>query len=283
MRDPRTTPFNGRVAHTSLKGQVEAERFVEGSALSVIWSVTALRSSPEGGRERELVFGETFVRLDDGPGHAFGFAERDGYVGVVEAHMLAVMPPATHIVKAAATHALAEPNVKTQGEHFPLSFGSRVAAIGQTGDWTEIATPTGVRRYIPTCHLRAKDEPETDPVVVARKFLNVPYVWGGNSNFGIDCSGLIQRARHACGWTCPGDSDLQAAMSGVHLDADAPLQAGDLIFWKGHVAMATGPDAIIHANAHHMAVVEEPIAPAIERIAATDTGSVTQRLRPSVN
>ena len=105
-------------------------------------------------------------------------------------------------------------------------------------------------------------------------------MWAGNSGFGIDCSGLVQVAMGAGGLACAPDSDLQAAMPGEHLVEDAVLEPGDLIFWKGHVAMATGPEMMIHANAHHMMVVEEEIGSAIARIAATDTGPVTLRLRP---
>ena len=108
-------------------------------------------------------------------------------------------------------------------------------------------------------------------------FLGHAYVWGGNSGRGIDCSGLVQAALLACGIPCPGDSDLQEAMPGTVPDTPAP---GDLIFWKGHVAMVSGENAIIHANAHHMAVVEEPMDEAIARIGASDTGPVTSMLRP---
>lgn len=227
---------------------------------------------------RELMFGEVFHRLDEGPGFAFGFAERDGYTGYVEAQMLAPMPEADHVVSARATHALDAPDIKTRGEHFPLSFGSRVSVVGTEGAWSEIATPTGVRRYVPRRHLRPLDTPMEDPVAVARLLLGAPYVWGGNCERGIDCSGLVQAALLACGIACPGDSDLQERMPGEAV-ALADLAPGDLIFWKGHVAMVSGENRVIHANAHHMAVVEEPMDVAIERIAASETGPVTSRLR----
>jgi len=119
-----------------------------------------------------------------------------------------------------------------------------------------------------------------DPIEVARLFLGTPYLWGGNSGRGIDCSGLVQAAFHDCGFACPGDSDLQEAMPGERLGEDVELVSGDLIFWRGHVALVAGQDMLIHTNAHHMNTVEEPVADAVARIAASDTGPVTSRLRP---
>ncbi len=285
MSDRRLLRSNGEVAHVSLKGKVEAERFVEGDPLTVTAVITPLCDAPKGARDRELVRGEVFRGLGIKEGWIFGFAGRDGYVGYVESSAFLPKSPTelTHRVAVAQTYGKASPDLKVTDKHTLLPFGVTVAVLDEKNGWSRVEWSRGLTHqdvYIPNKHLAAIDRPETDPVGVAGLFLGVPYLWGGNSTFGIDCSGLVQAAMLACGWACPGDSDLQAAMPGRPLSATDPLEPGDLLFWKDHVAMATGPDTVIHANAHHMMVVEEPTQSAIARIAKTDTGSVTARLRP---
>ena len=283
MSDPRLTPFNGRVAHVTLQGKVAAEHFVAGTDMAPSVTLTPILRVPGGAMDRELLFGQTFVVLEmpDDPeqGFAFGYAARDGYCGYVKAADLGAAPAVTHIVNVRETYGLAAPDLKEPIPRRPFYFGSCLAIEAVQGDWSRIG---GAEVYFPSCHLRPIDACAPDPVGVARLFLGTPYVWGGNSGAGLDCSGLVQAAFHACGYPCPGDSDLQAAMPGRHLGAGEPLEAGDLLFWKGHVAMATGAGHVVHANAHHMAVVEEELESAVQRIAKTDTGPVTLRLRPSV-
>ena len=291
MSDPRTTPFNGRVAHVSLKGHLEAERFVTGKTVQVSLGVAALYRDPGGAMDRELLFGEGFCVLDyaksDDAAYVYGFALRDGYCGYLHGGAIVEPQTPTHVVTVRETYAKATPDLKVADVLTPLFFGALVTSEGVDGAWSRTRRRTSAidpdawsHAYLPTAHLRPINAPETDPVDVARRFLGTPYLWGGNSGRGIDRSGLVQAAMHACGWMCPGDSDLQEAMAGRDLVESDPFEPGDLIFWNGHVAMATGTDTMIHANAHHMMVVEEPIAPAIARIAATETGKVTRRLRP---
>jgi cell wall-associated NlpC family hydrolase len=135
------------------------------------------------------------------------------------------------------------------------------------------ATPLGC---VPLVHLAPLEVPEADPVVVSERFLGTPYLWGGNSAAGIDCSGLVQAACLACGIACPGDSDMQAALG---VAAEGPPRRGDLLFWKGHVALVRDAETLIHANAHHMAVTVEGIEAATARIAAQGHGPVTAHRR----
>jgi cell wall-associated NlpC family hydrolase len=292
MSDRRETPSNGRVAHVSLKGMVTAERFTEGTRRRVALPVAPLYDSITPGgwnRDRELVLHQPFRVLEDGDGWAFGFAERDGYVGYVRAEALvADIGPMTHVVAARQSYLTAQPRLKHADDIEPISFATElsVGATHEDGRWSEVtrartdghAWKTTHAVYVPTAHLRPLDRPEDDPVAVAMRFLGTPYHWGGNSGFGIDCSGLVQAACLACGIPCPGDSDQQAARLGDAIADDAPVRRGDLYFWKGHVAMAVDDRTLIHANAHHMAVVVEPLAEALERIASRE-GQPTLRRR----
>jgi cell wall-associated NlpC family hydrolase len=155
-----------------------------------------------------------------------------------------------------------------------LPFGAEVTVTDERQKVFE--TPHG---FIAKKHLRPLDRPFSDPATVAQLFFGVPYLWGGNSTRGIDCSGLVQAAYHACGHACDGDSDMQCEGLGTALTEDAPLQRGDLIFWEGHVAMMVDAETMIHANAHHMAVVYEGLAQATLRIKTQGDGDILARRR----
>jgi len=282
--DPRETPFDGRVAHVSLKDKVAAERFVEGEAQQVRTVTLPILDQPGGERIRELVYGDAFTVLASGDGFAFGFSAKDGYVGHVELPCLGPFAPPSHVVAAARTYAKTAPHLKAgTGHEIFLPFGARLAVLGERDGWAEVAWRTGTDTaptWIPARHLRALGDPFPDPAAVAELFLHTPYLWGGNSSFGIDCSGLVQAALLACGIPCPGDSDLQEARVGEALPPDAPLRRNDLVFWKGHVAIVLDEGHIIHANAHHMAVATEPLETARARIAGAGGGGVTSIRRP---
>jgi cell wall-associated NlpC family hydrolase len=215
--------------------------------------------------------GEALTVIDRHAGWAFVRAAKDGYCGYLPEASVGPARAATHRVSAPATHLYPEPRVQTR-EIASLSFGARLTVVGESGRFAE--TPDG---FVPLLHLAQADSVVTDPVAVAEMFLGTPYLWGGNSRAGIDCSGLVQAAFLACAIPCPGDSDLQAKTVGTELPADAPLRRGDLIFWKGHVAMVADSHRLIHANGHAMATVYEPTAAALDRIAATGTPVLIRR------
>jgi hypothetical protein len=272
-RDPRLTPANGRVASLSLQGQVAAESFVAGWTRYVLWPVVALRHAPDGRRERELLRGEAVTVFEDRDNWSFVQAARDGYVGYLPIESLHDMPAPDLRVCLRATHAYARADLKSP-DLMTLSFGSRLRHMGQEGRF--ILTDAG---HVPAGHLAPLDQVDADPVSVATLLLGTPYLWGGNSAFGIDCSGLVQAACLACGIPCPGDSDLQAAGLGAAVTDGSAPRRGDLLFWKGHVAWVTGPDTILHANGYHMAVAYEGLAEAVARIEAQGGGPVTGHRR----
>jgi cell wall-associated NlpC family hydrolase len=274
VTDRRLLAANGRVAHIALRGAVTARRFVAPVRRLVAVPVADLLAAPDGARDRQLLFGEAFDVLEIDRGHAFGLAPRDGYVGYVAAGALTDAAAPTHRVAARATHVYTAPDIKT-GEIATLSLGSRVAVADDGAPLARLATGG----FVPAVHLAPLDRPEPDPVAVAERLLGTPYLWGGNSAFGIDCSGLVQIAALACGLPCPGDSDLQAAALGTAAPHDAPYARGDLVFWQGHVAIVAEPDRLVHANAHRMAVAVEGLGAAIARIADQGGGPPTGRGR----
>jgi cell wall-associated NlpC family hydrolase len=267
--DPRLTPARVDLAAKHLEGKIEAARFVEGRAFEVIDPHTPLRATPapDAPLLTEALKGERVTIYDlNAEGWAWGQLAADGYVGWFSANALTpAAAPATHKVSALRTFAFPGPSIKLPPvEALPL--GARLA-IARIEDRLAV-TRSGA--YVPVPHLAPLDFVEPDFVAVAERFLGVPYLWGGKTALGIDCSGLVQVALTAAGRVCPRDSDMQEAALGVPLaNSERRLQRGDLVFWKGHVAIVRDGNTLIHANAFHMAVAIEPLAEAIARIRAT--------------
>ncbi|NNE53453.1 MAG: C40 family peptidase [Sulfitobacter sp.] len=243
MSDPRITP-DPALMQRQERMQVDVP-------------LTDLCRKPDGPRDRQLVYGDAITLLGTSKDWSYLQATRDGYCGWVRTSSLGPHQRPTHLVSAPATHAYSAADLKSP-ERVSLSFGSRVVVRTQNNSFAE--TSLG---YIPSQHLQPADAPETDPATVAKLFIGTPYLWGGNSRWGIDCSGLIQAALLACHIPCPGDSDLQMALG---KEATPPYQRNDLLFWKGHVALITDSENLIHATAHSMSCLIEPIQRVIARI-----------------
>lgn len=273
MSDRRITPANGRVAASHLCGQVEAAVFTDGDPASIGQVVVDICAAPAGKRDRQLLLGADLTVYEREDGWAFVQSKRDGYVGYIVESALVTSQVTTHRVATSATHAYATESFKSS-DLLHLPFGAEVTVTDERHKFFE--TPHG---FIPKKHLRPLEQLFADPATVAQLYFGVPYLWGGNSTRGVDCSGLVQMAYHACGYQCAGDSDMQESGLGRSLDNGEVLQRGDLIFWKGHIAMMVDGDTMIHANAHHMAVVYEGLAQATLRIKAQGDGDITARRR----
>lgn len=270
MSDPRLTPANGRVAAKTLQGLVKADSFVDGSLRQSAGPAADILSEPGGARAAQLIYGDLFLVLEEVDGVTFGQSMYDGYCGYVRADDLGEVQDATHWIVAPQTHTYPGPDMKlVQGG--TLYFGSEVAVVGTYGTFAQLVTG----QYVPLGHVLPLATRLSDPVDVADLFLGTPYLWGGSTRYGIDCSGLVQVAWRACGMECPRDSDMQEAELGRDLEAGEQPERGDLVFWKGHVGLVTAPNRLLHANAHHMSVAYEPLDEAAQRIAASGGGDIT--------
>lgn len=276
MNDRRLLPANGRVAASELRGMVASERFVDGTWHRIARPVVDLLDAPEGRRERQLLFGQRIRLLESRDGLAFVQTVHDGYVGYIPADACSADARPTHRVAAAATHLYSQPDLKSP-EICWLSHGSQLTITGKARGWLQ----TDAGHFVHPGHLAELTAPPADPVDTAKLFLGTPYLWGGNSRAGIDCSGLVQAALLAAGLSCPADSDQQQEAVGTCLPGNTSPRRGDLFFWKGHVAMAVDATTLIHANAFHMAVAFEPIDAALARIARNEFGALTAHKRVS--
>ena len=272
MMDRRLTLANERVAHIALQGQVEAANFADAVPFEIAVPVVDLLRAPDGRRERQLLLGDGFEVIERRDGFSFGRATKDGYCGYVPESALCAPTKVTHWVSAPASHLYSEPRAQAP-QSVGITFASRVCVLGKSGEFAE--TPHG---FVPAGHLQPLGRWYSDPVEVAGLFLGTPYLWGGNGHSGVDCSGLVQLSLLACGRACPGDSDMQQAL-GAELPQGAALQRGDLLFWKGHVAMMVDAELMIHATGAFMATVVESAAEAIARIKENTGGDVTARRR----
>lgn len=282
--DPRRNAYRPDLADEKLRGQVEAERFVAGEPRRVRRASIAVRREPVGtlGFETELLFGEMVRVFDEKDGWAWLQADRDGYVGYVPSEALdAYHQPATHRVSAIGTFLYGSADMKSP-PLMHLSINTPLA-IEETEDrFCRLATGG----YVTARHVTALTKVARDFVDVAERLIGVPYLWGGRTRIGVDCSGLVQLAMEAAGLPCPRDSDMQAEEVGDTLlvpDSLDGMKRGDLVFWPGHAGIMVDGVMLLHANAHHMAVVVEPLSVAVSRIQKSGSDIRTVKRPPALS
>lgn len=278
--DRRRHAYRDDLAAVSLEGRVDAAKFVEGTQKQVIRAALGLRRQPKSslGLETEALFGEQATVYEETDGWAWVQLARDGYVGYVPADGLtAAIEAGTHRVSSIGTFIYAEPDIKS-APLLHLSLNSELPVIEIRDRFAALKRGGFVMAH----HIAPTGEAMRDFVSVAERFERTPYLWGGRTRIGTDCSGLVQNALTAAGIACPRDTDMQEAEIGVRLDFDGDigslgddaLKRGDLIFWKGHVGVMIDGVMLLHANGHHMSTVVEPLIEAAQRIERQTGGKV---------
>jgi cell wall-associated NlpC family hydrolase len=273
--DPRTTPARPDLAAAHLKGKVDAARFVEGTDHVVTRGRVALRAQPsaDASLETELLFGQKFRVYETANGWAWGQSAFDCCVGYAHTVACEAKPAAAdHRIIALATPLLPAADAKRPALDL-LPMNAAVTVLGHEKGFARIA-PDG---YVFEGHLEPVGKFASDWVAVAERFVGTPYVWGGRTHAGLDCSGLVQTALEACGVHAPRDTDLQEKVLGQRLDCRpdfSDLLRGDLLFWNGHVAIALDAFRMLHATSFHMEVRVEPLLDTVRRIEPV-SGAIT--------
>ncbi len=270
LPDPNVNAYRPDLASTRLRGIVEAADYVEGERRQARRGTVPLRDAPapDARQVSELLFGEEFVVLEEKDGWAWGQCVDDDYVGYARSDDLRAEPlEPTHRIGALRTHVFSEPELKSVPID-ALSLGSPVTVAEKSGRYARLADGGWVHQVA----LAPLDATEPDFVATALRFLGVPYLWGGGSALGLDCSGLVQVALTRAGIACPRDSYMQIDAVGDAVDPDGPYRRGDLIVFPDHCGLMVDARDIVHANATAMCVSVDPLSNVVEIVKGQANG-----------
>ncbi len=276
--DPRLNAYRPDLAASALRGKVHAARFVDGRAALVARGVADLRRRPEASAplDTQLLFGETVSVFERTNGWAWVQNATDDYVGYVEAAALgdALEAAPGHYLKVLRSFLYPEPDLKVPPLD-AISFMSPLRVTGTRDRFSEVSQAAGGSGWIYTDHLAEAGETAPDFVATAHMFLGVPYLWGGRSSLGLDCSALVQLSLARAGVAATRDSGAQSVSVGRPLAwraGQTPLQRGDLVYFPGHCAIALNETDVLHTNAGAMLTAIEPLADVIGRVEAESGG-----------
>jgi cell wall-associated NlpC family hydrolase len=275
--DPRRIPARPDLAAAHLRGEVAATRFEEPRAMTVAAPLAPLTLQPDAEMPlaTQLLHGEGFAAYERDDAWTWGQSGADGYVGYIPSACLVDAGPApTHRLAQTVTHVYPEPTKRARPIGW-LTYGALVRAEAAEAGFAALETGG----FVPMLHLAGIGTCAEDWVAEAQRLVGAPYLWGGRSPAGLDCSALVQLALQGAGQACPRDSDMQQGELGTTVPDEAALVRGDLVFWRGHVGIMLDGARLLHSNGHHMATVIEPLADAQARIAAAEKGAVLRIAR----
>lgn len=276
--DPRLHPYRDDLAGAELGGRVEAPRFVEARPARVAAGTADQRRAParDAMLVNQLFHGDEIAVYETEDGWAWVQNRTDGYMGYLAAEQIgdalqaadrSADHSADHWVKVPRSFVFPEPDEKAPPlDALPMTARVRVLAAGAR--YSEIAWGA-VSAWVPARHLAPAGESLEDFVATALAFVGVPYLWGGRTSLGLDCSGLVQVVLAAAGIACPRDSDLQARSLGTARPLDEPPRRGDLLYMPGHVVIALDSWRVLHPNAHEMLTSIEPLEDLVARVEET--------------
>lgn len=265
LPDPRAHAYRKDLADLSLSGSVEAARYVEPVLRQCVRGIVPLLASPseDSSLVSQIRYGE-FVDVFETRNDGYVWAQNrtDRYVGYMPSDktLSEEIADLSSRIGVLRTPVYAKPSIKSPVLDV-LTLGSFVKPLGQEGELVALSGGGYVfgKHIVPAAEALTRDYAFT-----AGRLLNVPYLWGGRSANGVDCSGLVQLALELAGRDdCPRDADQQCETYGKPLPChwrDVAWRRGDLVFVKGHVGIMTDPEHMIHASGHHMQVVVEPLA-----------------------